>query len=105
MEKLDRMYRTIIGAETSDFLLSEHVHLDLLFTDKVCGHMAYGHIGGGPSYGELRGRTIVGSGKTPAEAARALVERNPEHFRPKCLRSAVWALGEAMQLLAETRHG
>jgi len=89
----------------SDLLLREHVHLDLLFTDRVCGHMAYGHVGGGPSYGELRGRTIVGSGKTPQEAARALVERNPEHLRPKCLRSASWALGEALELLAGATHG
>lgn len=85
-------------------LLREHVKLDLLFTDRVCGHMAYGHVGGA-EYGELRGRTIVGSGETPQEAARALVERNPEHFRPKSLRSAAWALEQALELASGAIRG
>lgn len=99
------MYRTIIGDEASDLLLREHVKLDLLFNDKVCGHMAYGRIGGGLDYGDLRGRTIVGSGKTPREAALALVERNPEHYRPKSLRSATWALEQALSLLGDAMRG
>lgn len=81
-------------------LLREHVKLDLLFCDKICGHMAYGHVGGA-DYGPLRGRTIVGSGKTPQEAAQALVERTYPHLRPKSLRSAAWALEQALSLTAD----
>lgn len=81
-------------------LLREHVKLDLLFADRLCGHMAFGHVGGA-DYGELRGRTITGSGKSPQEAARALVERNPPHLRPKSLRSAAWALEQALALAAD----
>jgi hypothetical protein len=89
----------MIGETLSDALLNEHVKLDLLFANKVCGHMAFGHVGGA-DYGEARGRTIVGSGKTPQEAARALLERNPPHLRPKSLRSAVWALEQHAALTA-----
>ena len=104
MDLLDLRYRTIIGEETSDMLLREHIKLDLLFADKVCGHMAYGHVGGA-EYGELRGRTLVGSGKTPQEAAQALVERNYPHLRPKSLRSAAWALEQALELAAGACRG
>lgn len=86
-------------------LLRHHVKLNLLFTDRVCGHMAYGRIGG-PEWGPLSGRTIVSSGETPADAARGLVERTPEHFRPKSLRSASWALEQALSLAAGAiQHG
>jgi hypothetical protein len=97
MDTLDLMYRERIGPEISDALIAEHVKLDLLFTDKVCGHLAYGHIGGA-DWGPMRGRTIVGRGNTQAEAARALLD-NPPHMRPKSLRSAAWALSQAMTLL------
>lgn len=95
----------IIGPKTSDSLLREHVKLSLLFSDKVCGHMAYGHVGGA-DWGPVRGRTLVGSGRTPQEAAQALLTRNPPHLRPKSLRSAAWALEQALQLTAEAiAHG
>lgn len=103
MDTLDLAYRERIGPEISDALIAEHVKLDLLFTDKVCGHMAYGHIGGA-DWGPLRGRTIVGSGKTQAEAAKALLD-NPPHMRPKSLRSAAWALSQALELLANATRG
>ncbi len=85
-------------------LLREHVKLDLLFADKVCGHMAYGHVGGADC-GELRGRTFVGSGNSPQEAAQALVERTYPHLRPKSLRSAAWALEQALELASGAIRG
>lgn len=79
-------------------MIQQHVKLDLLLADKIVGSMAYGHSGGGPDYGEYRSRTIVAGGSSSKDAAAALL-KTPESDRPKSLRSALWALGEAVDLL------
>lgn len=102
MDDLDRRYRQMIGDEASDALLEAGVHLHLLFSHTVNGHIAFGHMGG-HEVGQVR--TLVAGGHTPEEAARGLAERTPAHFRPECLRSSMWALGEAVELLTEAISG
>jgi hypothetical protein len=99
MDDLDFRYRRIIGEDTSDFLIQHHVKLDLLFKDRIGGHMAFGHMGGA-DWGPNRTRTLVCHGRTPTEAARGLVERTPPHYRPQSLRSATWALEQAAHVMA-----
>lgn len=94
---LDRIYREKIGAEVSDLLLENGIHLDLLIGDD----RAFGRMGGWEAHNEgPASRCLVGCGETPVEAARALVEGTPRIYHAPNLKTSLWAFGEACELLA-----
>ncbi len=97
MDTLDRRYRRMIGDETSDALLEAGIHLHLLFRNHICGHIAFGQMGG-LELGATR--TLVAGGPTPREAALGLL-RTPEHYRPRSLQTSLWALSEAAEIAAD----
>lgn len=87
----------MIGNEASDALLEAGIHLHLLFRNSICGHLAFGQMGG-VALGATR--TLVSGGATPREAALGLL-RTPEHYRPRSLQTSLWALGEAAEIAAD----
>lgn len=88
----------MIGNEASDSLLEAGIHLHLLFSHHICGHMAFGYMGGLPLGAT---RTLVSGGPTPREAALGLL-RTPAHYRPRSLRTSLWALSEVAETTAGT---
>lgn len=87
----------MIGDEASDSLLEAGVHLHLLFRNHICGHIAFGQMGG-LAVGATR--TLVSGGATPREAALGLL-RTPESYRPRSLQTSLWALSEAAEVAAD----
>lgn len=100
---LDRLYRDRFGAEIYDTLLESGIHLNIMLADSARGglHVAYGRMGGWPEWGDSpASRCLVGTGKTPQEAMTALVTGSCRIYHVPNVKTSLWALGEAMELLA-----